>query len=154
MTVVAEQDSLDEASLDDAIDEAEDQLGLLFGRVRTVYKDSAIQIHPDLQPVGYKLLAAIVRAGQTTAGALAEAHDTDKSVVSRQVRMLEEAGLVVSQPDDRDGRARVLTPTPIATERVREVRTQQRNNLRERLRTRSQQEIETFTELLRLINQG
>ena len=149
MTVMTRPESIDAAIVD-----AEDQLSLLFGRVRSVYKDAAAQIHPDLKPVGYKILSVIVRTGEINAGALAESLDTDKSVVSRQVRMLEDAGLVSSRPDEKDGRARVLTATPHAVERVRSVRLQQRNHLRDLLRSRPEDDVRAFASMLRLINEA
>ena len=141
------------STIDEAIADFEDQLAMLFSRVRSVYKDAAAQIHPDLKPVGYKILSSIVRLGETNAGALADALDTDKSVVSRQVRMLEEAGLVVSRADDRDGRSRILSATPEAVEQVRAVRSGQRNALRDLLRRQSEEDVRAFAALLRLINE-
>ena len=81
---------------------------MLFSRIRTVWKESAQQVHPDLQPAGYKLLSAITRLGTANAHVLAEMFDMDKSVVSRQIRMLEDLGLVETRIDGRDGRVRVL----------------------------------------------
>jgi DNA-binding MarR family transcriptional regulator len=139
--------------VDEAIVDVEEQLGVLFSRVRLIWKDNAAQIHPDLKPVGYKILSTIVRLGETNASALAEALETDKAVVSRQVGMLEEAGLVSSRLDDRDRRARVLSPTPDAVARVRAVRTQQQDKLRELLRSRPEHEVRDFAGMLQLINE-
>jgi DNA-binding MarR family transcriptional regulator len=141
-------------SIDDAIGDAEEQLSVLFGRVRIIMKDAAAQIHPDLRPVGYKILAAIVRQGETNGNHLSDLLETDKSVVSRQVRMLEEVGLVTSRADDRDGRARVLTPTPKAVELLRSVRSVQQQRLREILGTKSVEDVRAFADMLRLISEG
>lgn len=138
---------------EEAIADVEEQLGVLFSRVRLIWKDSAAQVHPDLRPVGYKILSTIVRLGETTASVLAEHLETDKAVVSRQVRMLEEVGLVVSRADDRDGRSRVLMPTASAVERVGAVRGRQQDRLRELLRTRPEAEVRGFADMLHLINE-
>ena len=140
--------------LDEAITDAEEQLSVLFGRVRLIMKDAAVQIHPELRPVGYKILAAIVRLGETNGNHLADLLETDKSVVSRQVRMLEDAGLVTSRADDKDGRARVLAPTPEAVARLRSVRSAQQKRLRELLSTQSVNDVRAFADMLRLIGQG
>jgi DNA-binding MarR family transcriptional regulator len=103
---------------DDEIAAVEEQLRSLFVRVRAVWKEAAAAVHPDLQPVGYKILSAVVRRGPMHAGAIAEALEIDKSVVSRQVRHLEALGLATSLPDPNDGRARIIEPTPVAIERV------------------------------------
>src|SRR6187431_2253533 len=152
MTLVTDTQLQD--GLDEAIDDAEQQLGVLFGRVRLIMKDAAVQIHPDLRPVGYKILAAIVRLGETNGNHLADLLETDKSVVSRQVRMLEDAGLVTSRADDKDGRARVLAPTPEAVARLRSVRSAQQKRLRELLSTQSVNDVRAFADMLRLIGQG
>ena len=82
---------------DDEIASVEEQLRLLFVRVRAVWKEAAAAVHPDLQPVGYKILSAIVHRGRMHAGAIADALEIDKSVVSRQVKHLEALGLVVER---------------------------------------------------------
>ena len=140
--------------LDAAIVDAEDALSVLFSRVRLVYKTAAAQIHPELRPMGYKILSAIVRLGETSASALAESLETDKAVVSRQVRVLEEAGLVIVRADDRDGRARLLTATPAAIDRVRSARATQQDRLREILRSRPESEVRAFADVLRVVAEG
>ena len=140
--------------LDEAIADVEEQLGMVFGRARLVWKDAAAQIHPELKPVGYKILSTIVRLGETNAFVLAEQLETDKSVVSRQVRMLEYAGLVISRSDDKDRRSRVLSASPAAVERVRTVRSAQQNRLRDLLRSRPEHEVRAFAQMLHLLNEN
>lgn len=140
--------------MDEAIAEAEEQLGVLFGRVRLVYKEAAAQIHPDLQPVGYKILSSIVRLGETNASALAIALETDKSIVSRQLRTLEEAGLISIRVDPADARARVLAPTTEAVEKVGAARARQQERLRGLLASRPEDEVRVFAGILRLISAG
>ena len=143
-----------QAEIDVAIAEVEEQLGVLFSRVRLVYKEGAAHIHPDLKPVGYKLLSAIVRLGETNASVLADLFETDKAVVSRQVRMLEDSGLVTSRSDAKDGRARVLSATPAAIERITAVRAEQQDRLRGLLRSRPEHEVRDFAAMLKLISAG
>ena len=107
---------------DDSLAEFQWRLSVAFSRVRLLWKESAARIHPDLQPSGYKLLGFVARAGEANAHHLAEAFEMDKSVVSRQVRALEELGLVVSRPDADDGRQRVLAATPAAHEALEALR--------------------------------
>lgn len=139
---------------DEAIAEAEEQFSLLLGRVRAFFTNAAAQIHPDLQPVGYKILSMIVRLGEVNAFTIAEALDTDKSVVSRQVRMLEDAGLVTSRADEKDRRARVLSPTPEAIEKVSAVRAVQQERLRTQLRSRPEVEVRAFASILKALSEG
>ena len=146
-------DSTDRSDLDDAIADVEQGLSVLFGRVRLVYKSAAAQIHPELRPVGYKILSTVVRLGETNASALAELLETDKAVVSRQVRMLEDAGLVTSRVDDNDGRARVISPTDSAVTRVKTARAAQQESLRDLLRSQPEADVRAFADMLRLISE-
>ncbi|SIO29930.1 MarR family winged helix-turn-helix transcriptional regulator [Agromyces cerinus] len=144
MTIVTEAS----AAVDEAIAEVEVQMSLLFNRARLIWKEAAQKVHPDLQPAAYKLLSTIVRLGSANAHVLAEMFEMDKSVVSRQVRTLEELGLVDTRADERDGRVRVLVATPVAEERVREGNQQR---LRDVLRDHPETELRSFAELLRSI---
>ena len=136
---------------DDEIASVEEQLRLLFVRVRAVWKEAAAAVHPDLQPAGYKLLSAITRLGTTNAHVLAETFEMDKSVVSRQIRMLEDLGLVETRIDERDGRVRVLVATPKAFELVQSVRDRNQQRLRDVLVGRPEAELRSFADLLRSI---
>ena len=61
---------------------------------------------------GVVLLRALRRSGQVPAAALAAAAGMDLAAVSRQVRVLEEAGLVCRSADPDDGRVVRLDLTP------------------------------------------
>jgi DNA-binding MarR family transcriptional regulator len=147
MTIVTEAS----AAVDEAIADVEMQMSVLFSKARLVWKEAAQQVHPDLQPAAYKLLSTIVRLGSANAHVLAELFEMDKSVISRQVRMLEEFGLVVTRADERDGRVRVLVATPVAEERIREVRDRNQQRLRAVLLDHPEAELRSFTQLLRRI---
>lgn len=115
---------------DQAFAEFQGHLNLLFVRARSQWKESAVRIDPQLQPSGYKLLMFIARVGSSNAHQLAERFEMDKSVISRQVRMLEELGLLESRADDDDARQRVLTATPRACAALAELRGDHANRLR------------------------
>ncbi|MGN6220787.1 MAG: MarR family winged helix-turn-helix transcriptional regulator [Microbacterium sp.] len=137
-----------DSAVDDAILDVEQQLSVLFNRSRAVWKEAAEQVHAELQPAGYKLFGVIVRLGETNAHALAELFEMDKSAVSRQVRVLEEFGLVESLPDATDGRARVLVPTAAGLAKAMKVRESNKSRLRGALQTRSADELRLFAEIL------
>lgn len=136
---------------DDALAEFQGHLNLVFARARALWKESAARVHPELQPAGYKLLAFIARAGSANAHRLAESFEMDKSVVSRQVRMLEDLGLLVSSPDDRDGRQRVLTATPEAHAALADLRGDHADRLREALAGLTPDEIQAASKVFRLL---
>lgn len=115
-------DAVERESLDELLAGFQGDLARLFARARVLWKESAAGIHPELQPAGYRLLSFIERCGGTSAHELSAHFEMDKSVISRQVRMLEELGLLVSRPDEHDGRLRVLTATPTAAAVLAELR--------------------------------
>jgi DNA-binding MarR family transcriptional regulator len=137
--------------IDEAIADVEEQLSMLFSRIRTVWKESAQQVHPELQPAAYKLIFAITRLGTTNAHVLADMFEMDKSVVSRQIRTLEELGLVETRTDEADGRVRVLVATPKAIEAVQGVRDRNQQRLRNVLVGHPEADLRIFADLLRSI---
>jgi len=130
------------------VSRVESELGRLFARIRVGWREAAATVHPDLQPLGYQVLTSIESGRATSASALIERLQTDKSAVSRQVRQLEELGLVTSIPDPDDRRARVLVATELAKERVVLARARYEARLGERLRGWSAADLDNFTRLL------
>ena len=148
---MAAADTAAQVDTDDALAEFQGHLNLIFARARSLWKESAARIHPELQPAGYKLLASIARAGSTNAHQLAEQFEMDKSVVSRQVRMLEELDLIESRPDENDGRLRVLTATPTACAALADVRGDHAQRLRASITGLTQDEVRTASKVFRLL---
>ena len=141
-------ESPDDADFAEAIASVESELGTFYRRVRTTWSESAVAVHPSLQPIGYKILSALVQHETAHVGTLGEQLAIDKSVMSRQIRMLEEFELLTVGADPNDGRARILTPTPFAVERVPEVRARNRHRLPAVLRDWTPDELRVFSGLL------
>ncbi|MCI1019025.1 MarR family transcriptional regulator [Microbacterium sp. C5A9] len=139
--------------LEDAIGDLQAHLNLIFARTRTLWRESAARIAPELQVGGYKLLTFIERAGTANAHELAERFEMDKSVISRQVRMLEELGLIESRPDERDGRLRVLTATPAAQVALAELRQEHGVRLRAVLAELTSDEVHAASKVFRLLSE-
>ncbi len=137
--------------VDSALADLQTHLNLIFARTRTLWKESAARIDPELQVGGYKLLTFIDRAGTASAHELADRFEMDKSVISRQVRMLEELGLLESRPDERDGRLRVLTPTAQACAALAELRRDHSIRLREIVEELTPDEIAAASKVFRLL---
>ncbi|GMA33301.1 MarR family winged helix-turn-helix transcriptional regulator [Litorihabitans aurantiacus] len=105
----------------------EEQVSVLFQRAKLLWRRAAESVHPDLQPVGYRMLNYLVRRGPTNAGVLADFLDTDRSVVSRQAKVLGGLELITVEPDPADGRGRLLRatePACVLVERTRASMTQ------------------------------
>lgn len=142
---------MDAQAADDVLADFQGHLNLIVARVRTLWKESALRVHPDLQPSGYKLLAYIARTGDANAHRLAELFEMDKSLVSRQIRMLEDAGLLQSRPDERDGRLRVLTSTPAADRVLAELRAENAERMRSVLAELTPEEVAAASKAFRLL---
>lgn len=138
----------DTIDLDQAVARVEHELGSLFARIRVSWREAAATVHPDLQPLGYQVLSSIVSGKATSAGAIIDRLQTDKSAVSRHVRQLEQLGLVESVPDPGDRRARVLVATDLAKEKVALARSRYEARLAERLRGWSAADLDHFSDLL------
>ncbi|MGO4594700.1 MarR family winged helix-turn-helix transcriptional regulator [Leifsonia sp. 2TAF2] len=138
---------------DAAISDVEEQFTRLFNQVSIAMRDRAQRIHPELQPGSYKLLTAIVRSGPIHAGALADMLYTDKSVISRQVKLLEDMGFVERKTDPEDRRASFIAATPEAIEKVNEVRAADQATLYRSLRRWSDEDVRRLAGLLERLNE-
>ncbi|MDX2400586.1 MarR family winged helix-turn-helix transcriptional regulator [Microbacterium algeriense] len=141
------------SDVDTALGDLQADLNLIFARTRSLWRESAARVHPDLQVAGYKLLTFIARAGTANAHELADRFEMDKSVISRQVRMLEELALLESRPDERDGRLRVLTATPQACTALAEVRREYGTRLQAVIDELTAEEIQAASKVFRLLSE-
>lgn len=144
----AAEDASESSSLDLAVTRVEQELGRLFARIRVSWREAAVTVHPDLQPLGYQVLTSIASGKATSASAIIERLQTDKSAVSRHVRQLEQLGLVESVPDPDDRRARVLVATDLAQERIAVARARYEGRIGDGLRSWSAADLDRFVELL------
>ena len=140
------------ASTDAAIAEVEEQMSMLAGHIRTSMRDAAVSIDPALQPFGLKLLRVLARCGPTHASALAESLVVDKSVISRQARLLQDLGLIEMQTDPDDGRARFFALTPTAVDKIAEVRANNKVRMRRRLGDWPTEDLTQFAAFLGRLN--
>jgi DNA-binding MarR family transcriptional regulator len=96
---------------DQAIHDMEEQLSFLWRRARANGNKVARQVHPDMEPGAYGLLAALQRRGSLRLTDLAAEIGVGKPSVSRQVTLLEKLGIVRKEADPQDGRAQTITLT-------------------------------------------
>ena len=90
------------------------ELRVLGRRFRTLISERAAEVHPQLQPSSYYILAFLIENGPTRGSALADQFGIDKGAISRQVQHLVELGLVERAADPDDGRAHLISATPEA----------------------------------------
>lgn len=101
----------------DLIERSLEQLVRMSGS-RRLHNERAAKAGVNVTQLGYALLCRIQEDGPLGLRRLADLAHMDPSVVGRQVRQLEQAGLVVRRPDPRDSRTTLVSVTP----RGREVR--------------------------------
>jgi DNA-binding MarR family transcriptional regulator len=86
------------------------------------------------------------------AAGISTALDMDKSAVSRQISMLRESGLLLSQPDPDDGRASLLVSSDSAKAALESFRVELKSDYQRILGSWDTDEIETFARLLAKFN--
>ncbi len=89
----------------------EGEVGSLIRRVKRVMGERAREVHPDLHPMTYVILAHLAANGPMRGADLADVFEMDKGGVSRQVQALVDLGLVERRPDAEDRRAILLDAT-------------------------------------------
>lgn len=104
----------------------EQELGTLLRRARSLSAEMGRQVHPDLDPEAYGLLAGIQDHGRARASDLAGHFGLGKATVSRQLTVLAGLGLIERVPDPVDGRAHVLVVTEEGRQRLEATRTARR----------------------------
>ncbi|MET4639810.1 MarR family winged helix-turn-helix transcriptional regulator [Mycetocola sp. 2940] len=137
-----------------AILTAEDSISTLSRKLQLIVRNAATAVDPSLQPVSYRLLRTIQRCGTVQASVAADMLVVDRSVISRQVRQLENLGLVETRTDPVDGRARILALTEEGTLRMRSVNPTNRTILHGLLASWSAEELESFSAQVERLNEA
>jgi DNA-binding MarR family transcriptional regulator len=100
----------------------EHELGVLFRRARALSTEVAREVHPELEPAAYGLLIGMHDCARSRPSDLAEHFGVGKATISRQVKVLEQLGLIERRPDPDDGRAQLLALTDEGRRRVETAR--------------------------------
>lgn len=117
---------------DDDVAALERELTVLLRRARAYSGELARTVHPDLEAAVYGLLMHVVDGG-VRATDLADYFGIDKITVSRQVRLLEQLGLLCREPDPDDLRVLRLVATEEGVRRLSAARQARRRRVEERL---------------------
>ncbi|MCU1620729.1 MAG: MarR family transcriptional regulator [Modestobacter sp.] len=143
----------DRVPAEDPVEQAvlglEAQMAELWRRGRARTRGLARQVHPQLDPGTYPVLALLVRDGPQRLSALGTVLELDKSTVSRQVDAAVRLGLVERVPDPTDARARLIGLTAEGRTRMGSLHTQQIDRWRGSLATWDVADLEQLTGLLR-----
>ncbi|MGW0732897.1 MarR family winged helix-turn-helix transcriptional regulator [Streptomyces sp. NPDC002851] len=130
----------------------ERELTVFLRRARASSGEMARAVHPDLEPAAYGLLVRLEEAGPQRATELAAYIGVGKATMSRQLRALEELGLVTRTPDPADGRAFLLRLTEEGRARYRTVRDARRERYVRRLADWDRGEVAELARLLGQLN--
>lgn len=101
-----------------------------------------------LERTAFPILRSVA-LGTVRLSALAAELDVDLSTMSRQVRAIEDAGLLVRSPDPVDGRAVVLALTAEGTEVLKRMRATRRTLVGQQLEDWTDQDVADLARLLR-----
>jgi len=132
----------------------ERELTILFRRARANQGEMAREVHPDLESAAYGLLIRLDECGRQRATELAAYIGVGKATMSRQLRALEDLGLVAREPDPADGRAWLVHLTAGGHERVRKVRDARRARYVSQLNHWNRHEVAELARLLGQLNRG
>ncbi|MET3721389.1 MULTISPECIES: MarR family transcriptional regulator [unclassified Arthrobacter] len=139
-------------TVDDALNTVEQQISLFWRRARSVSHQLSRQVHPDLEPAAYGLLAVIRREGPIRLTDLALNIGVGKPSVSRQIAFLESIGLVFKEADPLDGRAQSIRLTARGEEKMHQVQDARQQDFRERLGEWPVEELQTLAECMAKLN--
>ncbi len=123
---------------------------MLLRRARAWSGELARTVHLELEAAAYGLLMHVVDGG-ARATDLADYFGIDKSTVGRQVRLLEQLGLLRREPDDADARVLHLVATDEGVRRLAAARRARRRRVEERLRGWDVVDVGRLARLLALL---
>ncbi|MFJ8073075.1 MarR family winged helix-turn-helix transcriptional regulator [Streptomyces sp. NPDC096176] len=130
----------------------ERELSVFLRRARASSGEMAREVHPELEPAAYGLLVRLEEAGAQRATELAGYFGVGKATMSRQLRALEELGLVAREPDPADGRASLVQLTDEGLARFRHVRDARRDRYMSKLAGWDRGEVAELARLLHQLN--
>lgn len=130
----------------------ERELTFLLRRARANQGEMAREVHPDLESAAYGLLVRLEEYGRQRATELAAYIGVGKATMSRQLRALEDLGLIAREPDPADGRAWLVDLTDEGRRRVTHVREARRARYVTQLSHWDRREVAELARLLHQLN--
>lgn len=130
----------------------EREITVLLRRARAASGELARAVHPELESSAYGLLVRLAEAEPERATDLAAYFGVGKATMSRQLRALEDLGLVAREPDPADGRAFLVRLTDEGRERFSRVRSARRERYLQQLAAWDRTEVDELARLLHKLN--
>ncbi|MFD0685252.1 MarR family winged helix-turn-helix transcriptional regulator [Actinomadura fibrosa] len=137
---------------EEAYDALEREFGVFLRRARAASGQLSRAVHPELDSTAYGLLVCLRDRGLARSSDLAAFVGVGKPTISRQLRALEDLGLIRRRADPGDGRAHLLELTDEGRRRLDAVRSARRRHFRARLRSWPEEDVSTLATLLARLN--
>lgn len=131
----------------------EHELGVLLRRSRAMSVAMMREVHPELDSGAYGLLCGLHDCGPVRPSELACYFGLGKATVSRQLKVLEELGLVERRDDPDDRRAHLLALTEEGRRRLETVRLARRERFHALLGTWDEGDVRTLATMLARFNE-
>lgn len=149
LIAISSDTSLD---INEAVNAALSQFGIMLINARKKIKSQAAAIHPDLQITGFKALTIIFKFESISQVMLAQEIGIDKAVMSRTIKQLEELSLIMRSKDPLDRRSSLIMLTADGVSHMETNREQGRQEVFKNMSTWDLEEINRFTDLLSRLN--
>lgn len=130
----------------------ERELTVFMRRARAWSGQVAREVHPELEPAAYGLFVRLEDGGPQRATDLADFFGVGKATISRQLRVLENLGLISRAPAPDDARAALVHLTPRGRDRFRAVREARRAEYVRKLGAWDPGEIAELARLMHQLN--
>ncbi|MEE1784776.1 MarR family transcriptional regulator [Streptomyces sp. SP17BM10] len=137
---------------EDALLAVDREVALMFRRGRARVAELSRRVHPELEGMAYSMLGYIEQAGPVRVTDVGVHFAVGKATVSRQIRALEELGLVARVADPLDRRASFVSLTEDGRRRYLAARGVRMRRVREVMGGWSQGDVARFAELLHRFN--
>jgi len=139
--------------VDEQFRQLERELGLLLRRAQANSASISRDVHPDLEPAAYSLLALIAATPGVRASDLATHIGVGRGTMSRQLARLGSLGLVSRRPDPDDYRGQLLELTDEGRRRYETAQQARRVFLHRALTGWSESDIESLAGQLARLNE-
>ncbi|WP_315094611.1 MarR family transcriptional regulator [uncultured Cellulomonas sp.] len=138
--------------VDEQFRQLERELGLFLRRAQAASASIARDVHPDLEPAAYALLALIAATPGVRASDLAMTIGVGRGTMSRQLARLGTLGLVSRRPDPDDYRGQLLELTDEGSRRFEVAQQARRAFLRQAMTAWSEDDVVGLATRLERLN--
>ncbi|MFF7456028.1 MarR family winged helix-turn-helix transcriptional regulator [Kitasatospora sp. NPDC008115] len=137
---------------EDPLMAVEREVGVLFRRGRARMSELSRRVHPQLEGMAYSLLSHVEQAGPVRVTDIGVHFAVGKATISRQIRALEELGLLAREADPQDRRSARVTLTEDGRRRFLAARAARMGRVRELMGGWPEEDVARFADLLHRFN--